>query len=371
MSWAVRAETAGLWAPDLVYSRATDRYYLTFVVTDTTDETSGVPGCESDSAIGVATSRNPTGPWRISDTPVVPPRQNTSGCDFFWTYDPDVLGDSVRRRSVLYYGSYYGGVHAERVELTRRGVEPVGKPSMVAVGNRYEGTNVVRRGGWYHYFGSATNCCNGPLTGYSVFSGRSQDVHAVEDVVGGDDVPHVHPVEVEVTPRARGHDPLVVVTHDLPRVVTDQQTVAEEVELGHLLEPFGPGEVEGEDRPVRLLEEAQSGARAGEEDLAVLLVRRPVAVLDEMQVAEPGHAEEPPPHVGELPGGAVVRAVSVAMATQGRGVAQVDQGSDLVTLGEHGLPPLAADALASATTGEEGGAPSGEKETATAEAGAQ
>jgi arabinan endo-1,5-alpha-L-arabinosidase len=171
-SWA--AEEAGLWAPDLVYSRATDRYYLTFVVTDTTDETSGEPGCDSDSAIGVATSRNPTGPWRISDTPVVPPRQNGDGCDFYWTYDPDVLGDAVGRRSVLYYGSYYGGVHGQRVELTRRGMESVGVPTMVGIGNRYEGTNVVRRGGWYYYFGSATNCCNGPLTGYSVFTGRSR-----------------------------------------------------------------------------------------------------------------------------------------------------------------------------------------------------
>jgi arabinan endo-1,5-alpha-L-arabinosidase len=40
-SWA--ADGAGLWAPDLVYSRAHDRYYLTFVVTDTDDAVSGEP----------------------------------------------------------------------------------------------------------------------------------------------------------------------------------------------------------------------------------------------------------------------------------------------------------------------------------------
>lgn len=171
-SWA--APTAGLWAPDLVYSRRTDRYYLTFTVTDTTDATSGVPGCASDSAIGVATSRNPTGPWRIAETPLVPPRQNGAGCDFFWTYDPDVLGDAVGDRSVLYYGSYYGGVLGRRVALTRDGITTTGAPTPVAIGNRYEGSNVVRRGAWYYYFGSATNCCAGPLTGYSVFAGRSR-----------------------------------------------------------------------------------------------------------------------------------------------------------------------------------------------------
>jgi len=44
----------------------------------------------------------------------------------------------------------------------------------VAIGNRYEGANVIKHDGWYYLFASATNCCNGPLTGYSVFAGRSR-----------------------------------------------------------------------------------------------------------------------------------------------------------------------------------------------------
>ena len=43
----------------------------------------------------------------------------------------------------------------------------------IAIGNRYEGANVVYRDGYYYLFASATNCCNGALTGYSVFVGRS------------------------------------------------------------------------------------------------------------------------------------------------------------------------------------------------------
>ena len=202
-SWA--AEGAGIWAPDLVYSRATDRYYLTFVVTDTTDSISGEPGCTGDSAIGVATSASPTGPWNVSETPVVAPRRAGPDCNFFWTFDPDVLGDSIGRGSVLYYGSYYGGVFGQHVTVSRNGMQTVGAarqitdgqdrkpavdpvalrtqpqalqraaaPQAITIPNRYEGSNVVRRGKWYYYFGSATNCCNGPLTGYSVFSGRSR-----------------------------------------------------------------------------------------------------------------------------------------------------------------------------------------------------
>jgi arabinan endo-1,5-alpha-L-arabinosidase len=171
-SWA--ADGAGLWAPDLVYSRAHDRYYLTFVVTDTDDAVSGEPGCASDSAIGVATSDSPTGPWEVSDTPVVLPRRGGPGCTFLWTYDPDVLGDAVDRTSVLYYGSYVGGVFAQRVRLTPEGMAVTSEPRQIAIEERYEGSNVVRRGGWYYYFGSATNCCNVGLTGYSVFAGRSR-----------------------------------------------------------------------------------------------------------------------------------------------------------------------------------------------------
>ncbi len=207
-SWA--GDQAFLWAPDVVYSKAFDRYYLSFVVTDSGDAVSGEPGCTSDSAIGVATSSSPTGPWQVSDTPLVAPRRAGPGCDFYWTYDPDVLGDSVDRSSVLYFGSYYGGVHGQHVELTEDGMTTTGparqltvgqetRPAVdpatermptqmsfdrstagdsartqVAIGNRYEGANVVRRDGWYYLFVSATNCCNGPLTGYSVFAGRSR-----------------------------------------------------------------------------------------------------------------------------------------------------------------------------------------------------
>jgi arabinan endo-1,5-alpha-L-arabinosidase len=174
--WA--ADGAGLWAPDVVYSRATDRYYLTFVVTDVDDAVSGEPGCDGDSAIGVAVGRGPLGPWRMSPEPVIDPRRNSdgdgTGCDFFWTFDPDVLGDRVGERGVLYYGSYVGGVHARRVAFSPRGMTPVGPERPIAIGNRYEGTNVVQRGRWHYLFASATNCCNGPLTGYSVFAGRSR-----------------------------------------------------------------------------------------------------------------------------------------------------------------------------------------------------
>jgi arabinan endo-1,5-alpha-L-arabinosidase len=173
--WA--ADGAGIWAPDVVYSAATDRYYLTFVVTDTDDSLRGPDACASngDSAIGVAVSDQPTGPWTVSDEPLVGPRRDpTTTCNFFWTFDPDVLGDSVGAASVLYYGSYYGGIQATEIAFDQDGARTTGAATQVTIPNRYEGANVVQRGGWYWLFASATNCCNGPLTSYGVFVGRSR-----------------------------------------------------------------------------------------------------------------------------------------------------------------------------------------------------
>ena len=165
---------AALWAPDVVYSTAYDKYYLFFVVTDTTATVSGVEDCSGDSAIGVATSDTPTGPWDFSDQPVVDPRPAGPGCNFFWTYDPDVLGDAVEDESILYYGSYFGGIFGTQLRLTEDGASTdAGTAVQVTIDNKYEGANVVYRDGYYYLFVSATNCCNGALTGYSVYVGRS------------------------------------------------------------------------------------------------------------------------------------------------------------------------------------------------------
>lgn len=173
-SWADPASL--LWAPDVVYSSTFDQYYMFVVVTNTATSVSGAPGCTSDSAIGVATSADPTGPWTFSDTPVVGPRQNGPGCNFLWTYDPDVLGDTVTDSGIFYYGSYYGGVFGTTLQLTADGATAdTASATMVALDNKYEGANVVERDGYYYLFVSATNCCNGALTGYSVFVGRSTD----------------------------------------------------------------------------------------------------------------------------------------------------------------------------------------------------
>jgi arabinan endo-1,5-alpha-L-arabinosidase len=163
-AWAV--QSAGIWAPEIQY--ANNQYYLYYVVTDVTDATSGEPNCGSDNAIGVATSPSPLGPWVDSGAPVVGPRRAGGGCNFFWTFDPEVLATGGQK--YIYYGSYYGGIWVS--QLSSDGFTAA-NPAQVTIANRYEGAEVAFYNGFYYLFVSAANCCNGPLTGYSVFVGRA------------------------------------------------------------------------------------------------------------------------------------------------------------------------------------------------------
>ncbi|CAH0308088.1 Extracellular endo-alpha-(1-_5)-L-arabinanase 1 [Massilia sp. Bi118] len=162
------APTSGLWAPEPEYLNG--RYYLYFTVTDVVDAHSPEKGCGNDSAIGVATADSPTGPWRASTTPVVMPRRAKAGCNFDWTFDPKVI--EADKRKYLYYGSYGGGIFVTR--LSDDGLRAEGRATMVGAPGRYEGAELKFHDGWWYMFASATDCCNGPLTGYAVYTGRAR-----------------------------------------------------------------------------------------------------------------------------------------------------------------------------------------------------
>jgi arabinan endo-1,5-alpha-L-arabinosidase len=157
-SWV--APDAGMWAPDVVYHGG--RYLMYYAASNTTLPDGG-------SAVGVATSDSPTGPWTDSGAPVVPP---TGPADARrWEFDPEVI--YAGSHTYLYFGSYFGGIFAR--ELTPDGTTSIATSEQrIAIDNRYEGTYIVKHDGWYYFMGSATNCCAGPLTGYAVFTARSR-----------------------------------------------------------------------------------------------------------------------------------------------------------------------------------------------------
>jgi len=159
-SWA--APGSFFWAPDIRYFGG--RYVMYFTVTDTAANPGGDP------AIGVATAPTPAGPWTATDGPVVAPKPDGNG-GYFGTIDPAMLTAADGKR-YLYSGGFYGGISV--TELSPDGLHSVGTPTQVTIGDRYEGSYVVYRDGWYYLMGSSSNCCAGPTTGYSVFAGRSR-----------------------------------------------------------------------------------------------------------------------------------------------------------------------------------------------------
>ena len=160
------ADDAGLWAPEIQFFNG--QYYLYYTASWT-----DLPG--GGSAIGVATSSTPLGPWIDSGTPVVEPHApECCPADKRWVFDPDVVQDDGGQR-YIFYGSYFGGISVRTLSADGLHSNPASQ-TQVTIANRYEGTEIVRHDGYWYLFASATDCCRGPLTGYGVFAGRSQNI---------------------------------------------------------------------------------------------------------------------------------------------------------------------------------------------------
>ena len=153
-SWLSSA--TALWAPDIHFFNG--KYYL-YYAAESTPSGGG-------SAIGVATSSSPAGPWTDSGGPVIEPGARA-------TIDPMVVDDGGQK--YIFYGSYYGGIKARTLSADGLHSDPASEKQVI-IDNRYEATFLLKHGDYWYFFGSATNCCNGPLTGYSVFVGRSTNI---------------------------------------------------------------------------------------------------------------------------------------------------------------------------------------------------
>lgn len=153
-----------LWAAAIKYFN--NRYYLYYTAPNT-----AIPG----SAIGVATSDSPAGPWTDSGRPVIAPAPNPyNGSPGRAVIDPDVIEDDAGQRYIS-FGSFNGGISIRKLSADGLISDPSSQ-EQIAIDNTYEGAAFWKRGGYYYLFLSTAGCCNGPLSGYSVTVARSQSV---------------------------------------------------------------------------------------------------------------------------------------------------------------------------------------------------
>ncbi len=160
-TWA-NVSGVALYAPAIKYFNG--EYYLYYAASQTNS---------AGPAIGVGTSSNPGGPFIDSGAPLVPPQLATNCCagSYRSEIDPDEIQDASGQRYLL-FGSFTGGLFVRKLSadgLTTDASSEV----QVAADARYEGGNWVFYNGYYYLLASSTNCCNGPLSGYGVFAGRS------------------------------------------------------------------------------------------------------------------------------------------------------------------------------------------------------
>jgi arabinan endo-1,5-alpha-L-arabinosidase len=181
-----------LWAPDVHYLNG--KYYLYYTAAHVKALPAyGTPGttpAHPVSAIGVATSSTPWGPFQDAGPsagggyvhgPVVPPRYGFGCTDranpacYNWVFDSFVYQGPDGRRWI-YDGSYFGGnvLH----ELTPDGLHLVpGTGTQFGHNIKYEASYVVPHtvdGTRYYYMlNSSSDCCVGADSPYSVVANRS------------------------------------------------------------------------------------------------------------------------------------------------------------------------------------------------------
>jgi len=162
---------ASMWAPDVHYA-GHGQWRMYYVVTETKGTHAAPTEEVNDNAIGMATAPSPLGPWTDSGAPVVGPRR-VGPDNYLWTFDPDWVRDTNGTEHI-FYGSFYGGIFEQT--LNKAGTKVKGDETRIAIDNKFEGTYITRKDGYWYFFGSVANCCAGPTTGYSVEVARSRNL---------------------------------------------------------------------------------------------------------------------------------------------------------------------------------------------------
>ncbi|WP_027408512.1 family 43 glycosylhydrolase [Anoxybacteroides tepidamans] len=146
----------GLWAPD-ISRHANGKYYLYYAVSLWGD---------SNPAIGVATADKPGGTF-IDHGPLF----TSESIGVANSIDPQLFKDDDGTL-YLFWGSFHG---IYGIQLAADGLHTVGDKFQIADAS-YEAPYIIKRNGFYYFFGSSGSCCEGENSTYHVKVGRASSV---------------------------------------------------------------------------------------------------------------------------------------------------------------------------------------------------
>jgi arabinan endo-1,5-alpha-L-arabinosidase len=163
-AWA----THDFWAPHVSYDRKNKTYYLYY-----SGET---PGDALGKCLGVATSKDPAGPFLDKGEPLL--------CgESFVNIDPMAFDDPQSGKKLLYWGSAHQPIRVRELTDDRLQFKPGTAATEVVPArpdrkpdnyeNLIEGAWVVFRQGYYYLYYSGDNCC-GDKAHYAVMVARAR-----------------------------------------------------------------------------------------------------------------------------------------------------------------------------------------------------
>ncbi|MFD2611179.1 family 43 glycosylhydrolase [Paenibacillus gansuensis] len=154
---AWRPDSFGIWAPDISYHKD-GKYYLYYSLSEW--------GNLADPGVGVAVSDRPEGPFKDQGMIL-----DTAGSGVGNSIDPQYVEDDDGK-PYLIWGSFHG---IYGIPLSEDGLKAVGEKFPIA-GPDFEAPYIVKRDGYYYFFGSTGTCCEGENSSYAVAVGRAESL---------------------------------------------------------------------------------------------------------------------------------------------------------------------------------------------------
>ena len=146
----------GIWAPDINYING--KYVLYYSLS--------VWGGGNTCGIGIATARNPAGPFTDNGKLF---RSNEIGVHN--SIDPFYIEDGGKK--YLFWGSFFG---IYSVELADDGLSMKPATTKKVAGTAFEASYIHKKGNYYYLFASVGSCCEGANSSYKTVVGRSENL---------------------------------------------------------------------------------------------------------------------------------------------------------------------------------------------------